>query len=119
MKGLAFGSSAAASAGAGKALTALGGGFADMADKVGSLSLPELYKDKSTTTVVTSYGKSTLIEKTSGQAVTQQFFIQDTGQGMTVALYYDSLFGTYAFGPPPSATTPGVVMIRPAGPVQP
>jgi hypothetical protein len=32
------------------------------------------------------------------------------------ALYYDSLFGT-AVGPP-SSTTPGVVTIRPAGPVQ-
>src|SRR5262249_49986777 len=95
-------------------LTALGGGFADMASKVGSLSLPQLYKDKSTTTVVTSYGKSTLIESTDGQAVTQQFFIQDTADGMRVALYYDSLFGTYAFGPPPASTAvPGMVTIRP------
>ena len=120
MKGLAFGSSAAASAGASAALTGLGGDFADMADRIGTLSLPELYKDKSTTTVVTSYGKSTLLEKTSGQAVTQQFYIQDTGQGMAVALYYDSIFGTYAFGPAPAgSTTPGVVTIRPAGPAQP
>jgi hypothetical protein len=120
MKGLAYGGGYAAGVGAGKALTALNGGFADMADKIGSLSLPELYKDESTTTVVTSYGKSTLLEKTDGHAVTQQFYIQDTGQGMTIGLYYDSLFGTYAFGPPPaSPTAPGVVMLRPAGLVSP
>ena len=119
MKGLAFGGAAAASAGANAALAALGGGFADMAGKVGSLSLPELYKDKSTTTVVTSYGKSTLIQKTNGQAVTQQFYIQDTGQGMVVALYYDSIFGTYAFGPAPSSPGPGMVTIRPPSPSQP
>jgi hypothetical protein len=119
MKGLKFGSSAAAGAGAGAALAALNGDFADMAGKIGSLSLPELYKDKSTTTVVTSYGKSTLLEKTDGHAVTQQFYIQDTGQGMAVALYYDNIFGTYAFGPAPAGSTaPGVVTIRPAGPVQ-
>jgi hypothetical protein len=112
MKGLAWGSSAAASAGASAALGALGGGFADMASKVGTLSLPELYKDKSTTTVVTSYGRSTLIEKTDGQAVTQQFYVQETGQGMTFALYYDSLFGTYAFGPPPGVPTPGMITIQ-------
>jgi hypothetical protein len=113
MKGLAYGSSAAASAGAAKALAALNGGFADMAGKMGSFSLPELYKDKSTTTVVTSYGKSTLLQQTNGQAVTQQFFIQDTGQGMKVSLYYDSLFGTYAFGPEPSSPATGnVITIR-------
>ena len=119
MKGLQFGSSQAATAGASAALTGLGGDFAGMADDIETLSMPELYKDKSTTTVVTSYGKSTLLEKTDGKAVTQQFFIQDTGQGMNVGLYYDRIFGTYAFGPPPAATTPGVVTIRPAGPVQP
>src|SRR4029453_7147900 len=97
MKVLAFGGSAAATAAAPKILTALGGGFAEMADKVGKIGVPELFKDQTQTTTVTSLGQTRFLEQVSDSAVTQQFYLQDTTLGLSLALYYDKLFGTYIF----------------------
>ncbi len=99
MKALSFGGSIAARAGAAKLLGALGGGFAELADKTGGIAIPELFKDQSVQTVETTFGRTSFLEQTSDSAVTQQFFIQDTQQGISVALYYDALFGTYVFAP--------------------
>ena len=99
IKALTYGGSLAASAGAAKILTALGGGFAELADKTEGIGIPELFTDQSERTVVTSYGRTSFVEHVADSAVTQQFYLQDTSQGLSVALYFDTLFGTYVFAP--------------------
>jgi len=63
------------------------------------LDMPALFTDKSTTTTTTTYSNTRFIERTADSAVIQQFFIQDTNQGMNVSIFYDRLFGTYVFVP--------------------
>jgi hypothetical protein len=59
--------------------------------------LPALYEDKTDTTVVTTLSRNTLIETANDNAVTQSFHVQDTDRPMAVDMYYDTLFGTFAF----------------------
>jgi hypothetical protein len=102
MQALAYGGGVAASAGANKALADFpGGGFAELAGTVEISGLPPLFTNQSTTNVTTTYSKSSLLSRVSDNAVTQQFFLKDTTKGLSVALYYDMLFGTYVFKPHP------------------
>ena len=61
------------------------------------VEVPLLYQDQSTTTVNVTLRSSNRIMRTADDHVTQQFFIQDTNKGMSVALLYDVLFGSFLF----------------------
>ena len=99
MKAISYGGSAAATAGVAALGTNLGGDFASTADKIGTISIPELFKDESTTTVTTTFSSARLLDKVSDTAITQRFYIKNNGKGISVELYYDKLFGTYVFVP--------------------
>jgi hypothetical protein len=104
---LAYGGSAAASGMAAATMAYFGSHYSDLDSKSDfkklgeamSITLPDLYTNTTTTNVTTSYGRTTLLEETADNTVTQRFFLQDTNEGMSVEVYYDTFFGTYAFLP--------------------
>ncbi len=94
MKALVFGGGKLAS----KAADAAVPGSGKLVDAIVS-RLPELYKDHTDTTVITTLSRNTLIEETNENTITQSFHVRDTDHPMTVDLFYDTLFGTFAFIP--------------------
>jgi hypothetical protein len=67
-----------------------------VSDKVRD-AIPEVFTQGAETTTTVTYSQSRLIDKMDEHAITQHFFLQDRDQGMTVAIYYDTFFGTFAF----------------------
>jgi hypothetical protein len=62
-------------------------------------AFPQLFTQSSGTTTIATYSQSRQVARMDEHAVTQRFFLQDRDQGMTVAIYYDTFFGTFAFAP--------------------
>lgn len=106
---LNFGASAAAKAGIGAALGWLAtqwpdpsaAGFDDLDATVKGVSVPKLFDIQNQTTVTTTYTRSVAIEASEETAITQSFHVKDRNQGLRVALFYDALFGSFAFVPWP------------------
>lgn len=96
MKAIAYGASRAVESGAQEYLPKLGGDFKDLADVVEDVTLPQFYKDESTTNVTIQYSKSSLMQNTADTTVTQQIFVQNTLRPMDIGIYFDPLFGSYA-----------------------
>lgn len=86
-------------------------GFAALAGQVVGSVFP-LYTNSTQVTTVTTLTSTTLNQQLSGTDVAQQFHLQDTRAGLSVSLYYDRLFGTYVFLPPPP---PFQILPRPIG----
>ena len=115
---LNLGASAAAEAGIGMALEWMAtqwadpsaAGFDDLDETIKGISVPNLFGIQNQTTVTTTYTRSVAIEASEETAITQNFHIKDRNQGMRVALFYDALFGTFAFVPWPE--TMGVARER-------
>jgi hypothetical protein len=94
---LTYGGNAAATKLAQLAVGAIGGPeMAGLASAI-KINLPALYQDTTTTTVVTEFSKTQLTEKLADSAVTESFWLQDQHYGMSVQVYYDTFFGTFAF----------------------
>lgn len=72
--------------------------FHKAADQV-KINLGNLFTDQSTTTTTLTLSSTEFVERVEDSAVIQQFFIQDTNEGMNVSIFYDRLFGTYVFVP--------------------
>jgi hypothetical protein len=70
-------------------------GFGDAAGSI--IKEAKLFRDSTKTDVVVTFANSSLIDAVSNDTVTQQFFVQDTNEAVSVDVYYDRLFGTYAF----------------------
>lgn len=71
-------------------------GFGALAGAVVDSIFP-LYTNTTTRNVVTTLTGTSLHERLDGASVSQQFHLQDTNEGISVEMYYDRLFGTYAF----------------------
>jgi hypothetical protein len=98
LKGLAFGGGELAKKAADKVVPGSSKVVGPLVDEVIS-NLPELYKEYTETTVITTLSRNTLIEETDENTITQSFHVRDTDRPMSVDLYYDTLFGTFAFIP--------------------
>ncbi len=77
-------------------------GFDGLEKAVKEKGVSQLFTYTNETTVTTTYTRGKEIEKTDENAITQNFYIKDTNQGLNVALFYDALFGTLAFVPWPA-----------------
>jgi hypothetical protein len=72
----------------------------DLRDKVKDNvqgAFPALFTDTTVTTTTVTYSQSRQVDRLDDHAITQRFFLQDRDEGMTVAIYYDAFFGTFAF----------------------
>lgn len=76
--------------------------FSDIEKSIQNQGLLQLFSYTSQTTTTTTYTRSQEIDTTSENDITQDFFVKDTNQGQNVALFYDALFGTFAFLPWPT-----------------
>ena len=71
-------------------------GFGALAGTVVDSIFP-LYVDTTSRSVVTTLTATSLHQSLDASAVSQQFHLQDTTEGISVEMYYDRLFGTYVF----------------------
>jgi hypothetical protein len=56
-----------------------------------------IFADKETITTTVSLTSSTLLENAQGDEITQDFFLHDTGRFLSTRIYFDKMFGTFAF----------------------
>lgn len=56
-----------------------------------------VFADKETITTTLSLTSSTLLENAQGDEITQDFFLHDTGRFLSTRIYFDKMFGTFAF----------------------
>jgi hypothetical protein len=67
-----------------------------MGDKITEASSSDIFGSNKLITRV-EYYKDTLLTRYAEDDITQTYFLQDTNEGMYLAMYYDSFFGTFAF----------------------
>jgi hypothetical protein len=76
--------------------------FSDIEKSIQNQGLLELFNYTNQTTTTTTYTRSQEIDNIDENDITQTFFVKDTNVGLNIGLFYDALFGTFAFLPWPA-----------------